>query len=99
MYQLSQFGLGQSFSEKLQSITNTDDFDKEVYRNVILKQLLSTDDDEEECNEAVFTEDIKGLDGKVDMEKNEVELKKFLNVLLKVDLKCKLLRSYFGRLK
>lgn len=99
MHQSPQPGPGQSPPEKPQSTTNTDDSDKEAHRNVILKQLLSTDDDEEECNEAAPTEDTKGSDGKADMEKNEAEPKKPSNALLKVDPMCKPLRSHFGRLK
>lgn len=83
MHQSPQPGPGQSPPEKPQSTTNTDDSDKEAHRNVILKQLLSTDDDEEECNEAAPTEDTKGSDGKADMEKNEAEPKKPSNALLK----------------
>lgn len=82
MHQSPQPGPGQSPPEKPQSTTNTDDSDKEAQRNVILKQLLSTDDDEEECNEAAPTED--GSQNKADMDKNEAEPKKPSNALLKV---------------
>ena len=52
---------------------------------MILKQLLSTDDDEEDCNEAAPTEDTRGSENKADMEKNEAEPKKPSNALLKVN--------------
>nr|XP_022340433.1 nuclear receptor coactivator 2-like isoform X4 [Crassostrea virginica] len=83
MHQSPQPGPGQSPPEKPQSTTNAEDSDKEAQRNVILKQLLSTDDDEEDCNEAAPTEDTRGSENKADMEKNEAEPKKPSNALLK----------------
>ena len=85
MHQSPQPGPGQSPPEKPQSTTNAEDSDKEAQRNVILKQLLSTDDDEEDCNEAAPTEDTRGSENKADMEKNEAEPKKPSNALLKVN--------------